>query len=78
MDSDLISEMKQQIKNTRRDLDKCDLSTFINNYRKYLIQQFPGNAKKENLAFWEAYKEVYSFFKQEDSAEQFEQKSEKN
>lgn len=74
VDSDLISEMKQQIENTRRDLDKCDLSTFINNYRKYLIQQFPGNAKKENLAFWEAYKEAYSFFMQEDSAEQFEQK----
>lgn len=74
VDSDLISEMKQQIKNTRRNLDKCDISSFINNYRKYLIQQFPDSAKKENLAFWEAYKEAYSYFMQEDSAEQFEQK----
>ena len=74
VDSDLISEMKQQINRTRRDLDKCDLSSFINNYRKYLIQQFPDSAKKDNLAFWEAYKEAYSYFMQEDSAEQFEQK----
>lgn len=78
VDSDLISEMKQQINRTRRDLDKCDLSSFINNYRKYLIQQFPDSVKKDNLAFWEAYKEAYSYFMQEDSAEQFEQKSEKN
>lgn len=74
VDSDLISEMKQQINRTRRDLDKCDLSSFINNYRKYLIQQFPDSVKKDNLAFWEAYKEAYSYFMQEDSAEQFEQK----
>ena len=74
VDSGLISEMKQQIKYTRRDLDKCDLSSFINNYRKYLIQQFPDSSKKENLAFWETYKETYSYFVQEDSSEQFEQK----
>lgn len=74
VDSGLISEMKQQIKYTRRNLDKCDLSSFINNYRKYLIQQFPDSAKKENLAFWETYKETYSYFVQEDSSEQFEQK----
>lgn len=74
VDMKLTGEMRGQIENTRRSPKGEEVSSFLDNYRKYLMQHLSENTQEEIQNFWENFKKLHNYFYQKDDSDRFEEK----